>query len=115
MPKTPDEIKKGLECCNYDCLMPCAPCPYHEVYRCATAVRSDALALIQQLEAQVPRWISVEERLPERGVEVLGTNGKEVEMCTYWPGQPTPWESWKEFHFKPTHWMPLPVPPEESP
>ena len=63
----------------------------------------------------MPRWISVEERLPERGVEVLGTNGKAVEMCTYWPGQPTPWESWTAFHFKPTHWMPLPEPPEESP
>lgn len=60
------------------------------------------------------RWIRVEERLPDRGVEVLGTNGKAVEMCTYWPGQPTPWESWTAFHFKPTHWMPLPEPPKEA-
>ena len=77
--------------------------------------KAKALFLIERSNAKSSRWISVEERLPERGVEVLGTNGKAVEMCTYWPGQPTPWESWTAFHFKPTHWMPLPKPPKESP
>ena len=73
MPKTPDEIKKGLECCMGD---PedyhCDRCPYQtedcDDETCMLLLTDDALALIQQLEAQVPRWISVEERLPEGSV-----------------------------------------------
>lgn len=54
MPKTPDEIKKGLECCKrafvYNCGDKCDTCDlfipaYIKVERCA-----DALAYIQQLE-----------------------------------------------------------------
>ncbi len=117
MPKTPEDVKKGLACLISEEELDdtCGGCVYLFTHSpCAEHILPDALALIQQLEARVPRWISVEERLPDRGVEVLGTNGKAVEMCTYWPGQPTPWESWTAFHFKPTHWMPLPEPPKED-
>lgn len=80
--KNADEIKKGLEYGAADCEN-CASChyecPYVDVcspYNHATnsdvpkELLADALALIQQLEAQVPRWISVEERMPEVGVDV---------------------------------------------
>lgn len=46
--KTPDEIKKGLECCNKG---NCENCPYRErKIDCADVLREDTLAYIQQLE-----------------------------------------------------------------
>ena len=53
MERTPDEIKKGLECCSED---GCKSCPYEQ--DCYTtdgfsALAADALDLIQQLEATV--------------------------------------------------------------
>ena len=56
MTKTPDEIKKGLECCmDYqNCTEGEDPqCPYYDAQRCMEALLADALALIQQLEATV--------------------------------------------------------------
>ena len=56
MPKTPDEIKKGLECCmDYqNCTEGEDPqCPYYDVKRCMEALLADALAYIQQLESKL--------------------------------------------------------------
>lgn len=74
--KTPEEIKKGLECCTKD--GDCTRCPYNHIYgrMCKVYRNNDALAYIQRLEAQVPKWISVEERLPE--------NEKPVLIATKW-------------------------------
>lgn len=55
--KTPDEIKKGLECCSmYPDRVECMrSCPYEsEGLHCIPMLASDALAYIQQLEAKVP-------------------------------------------------------------
>ena len=49
MPKTPDEIKKGLECCVGKCAFH-KPCPYENDSDCFKMLKKDALALIQQLE-----------------------------------------------------------------
>ena len=131
--KTPDEIKKWLECCTH---VTCNGCPYDED-GCATSQQIiDALEYIQQLEYRIgeltgkvaqleeaqQKWISVEDRLPER--EVLAANFapktygyKEYiigyvsrEKCT---------ESGKcyaenayEILYNVTHWMPLPGMPE---
>lgn len=50
--KTPDEIKKGLECCHD--AVKCEQCPYQP--ECdlpfGDIVEADALAYIQQLEAE---------------------------------------------------------------
>lgn len=83
MSKTPEEIKKGLETCIGKCTGNKPHCPYHSCGDgCMDSMNRDALALIQQLErdkswasenydlireenkrleAQVPKWISVEE------------------------------------------------------
>lgn len=62
--KTPEEIRKGLECCGAD--KPCGECcPYHpEVNSCIGMIARDALSYIRQLENQiadigkkVPKWI----------------------------------------------------------
>ena len=61
MERTPEEIKKGLEHCKH--FAPCMDCAYADLrdtkYTCETTLLSNALALIKQLEAQVPKWISV--------------------------------------------------------
>lgn len=80
--KTPDEIKKWLECCTH---VTCNGCPYDED-GCATSQQIiDTLDYIQQLERRIgeltekvaqleavqPKWISVEDRLPEPNTTVL--------------------------------------------
>ena len=53
MPKTPDEIKKGLETCSADeCHGQHTDCPYHPDLMCIRNICADALALIQQLQAE---------------------------------------------------------------
>ena len=72
--RTPEEIKRGLEVCigksdlseDY-----CDRCPYLSDASCRDALEIDALAYIQLLEPAQPKWISVEERLPEDLEEVL--------------------------------------------
>jgi len=79
------------------------------------------------------RWISVEERLPERGIKVLvygvgnidGFWGDQVIaiaerfLFKFLPSSEgtEEWSSpWRYFHtdYKITHWQPLPEPPKES-
>ena len=136
--KTPEEIKRGMECGN------CDGCPYARWdektgqfadHHCEF-VETDALAYIQQLEQdnarkderirqleqRVPRWISVDERLPEHwhmddkdrtlinylvyspdyGVDV----GNYIKSAKRWVCMGLPMNV--------THWMPLPEPPEEK-
>ena len=124
--KTPDEIKKGLECCGVR--GKCHSCPYESpgTADCVGKLLTDALAYTQQLEAQVPKWISVEERLPEDDVDVLvyavGNNEIScVAMTSYThhmhgyniEGWRSPWQYFF-YERKITHWMPLPEPPEED-
>ena len=103
--KTPDEIKKGLEPCKdkSDCVW----CEFAQ--QCD--IESDALAYIRQLEAKVPRWISVKESLPEKHRRVLGVYCMGVfEMYydgKYWRIDEMPFDTV-------THWMHLPEPPVEE-
>lgn len=72
--KTPEEIKKALECCGKG-----DGCKRHCQYdlveggieACTSALSRDALAYIERLEARIPKWISVEERLPPDFVSVI--------------------------------------------
>lgn len=117
--KTPEEIKKGIECCLCDLLeRRCEECPYAnggcETTTCERELGADALALIRQLEAKVPKWISVEEQPPvgrvlainDRGVMAIGevylrlNCGKPVYVCDEWDS------GIAIIHV--THWMPLP-------
>lgn len=119
--KKPEEIKKGLERCPGD------PGCDHCMMASACNIEAEALAYIQQLEAQVPKWISVEERLPENDRMVIGFTPcdgfmfvgyyHEEKMAGY------KWEKWKiitamrstkDMVKKVTHWMPLPEPPKED-
>ena len=119
MIKKPEEIKKGLECCSveYKCPTDCRPCPY--VARkpfCESEMHRDALALIQQLEAQIPKWISVEERLPEEFVDVLVFRDGCYAIACITNNEPVDGLVWSFTGIggNPTHWMPLPEPPKED-
>lgn len=93
------------------------------------ANQSNHIAALQQeiekLRAQLPRWIPVEERLPEYGVRVLATDMYEEDDCTgIWTREEYPndpdgccWideRGWWHAIDDVTHWMPLPEPPEEA-
>lgn len=60
-----------------------------------------------------PRWIPVEERLPESGETVLVWHHGEVQMA--WLNHFTNGVAYfvrdTHYNFEPTHWMPLPEPP----
>ena len=130
--KTPDEIKKELErCTSYMCGFPCEGCSYgidaeKAESDCVDALLKDALAYIQQLEAVQPKWISVEDRLPEDNLNVLvyaiGDNENSVIAMTSYThkmygynieGWRSPWQYFF-YEYKITHWMPLPEPPKED-
>lgn len=59
MTRTPDEIKKGLECCSNVNFVCNEECPYYkslsEGEDCCLKKNADALALIQQLQAENDR------------------------------------------------------------
>lgn len=106
--KTPDEIKRGLECCKDT---RCEGCPYFDIHHCAAENGLDALALIRQLEAQVPRWIPVEERLPKKWMQVLAYTSDGYRETMVYDGH---WWWQRDVVVNVTHWMPLPEMPKEE-
>ena len=56
--KTPNEIKKGLECCYspVETIMRCEQCPYYGSIVCKMRLHTDSLALIQQLQEEVRKY-----------------------------------------------------------
>lgn len=108
--KSHDEIKKGLEYLHIkDIAQKLEAWEEGVAYEYVEDIAADALALIQQLEAQVPSWISVEERLPEPNtVVIVGGNGKVTSGIYH--GTYGLWTTHGEIDFD--YWMPLPQPPE---
>lgn len=128
--KTPDEIKKGLRHCS-DAV--CKRCPYendcHISYGGSESA-ADALEYIRQLEKHVPKWISVDERLPEYlgWVLVIGHIINKRKKRNYgwcvphiaeyrhgrWCDSDGMLPDLEDRSLKITHWMPLPEPPKEG-
>ena len=65
-------------------------------------------------------WISVKDRLPERGVEVLVTDG--IHYMVTWCENTNDGVKWVDNYYtyvnvrfkEVTHWMPLPEPPKTT-
>lgn len=126
--KTPEEIKKGLECCAKASEEACKHCPYSkgcERFEAGNLYR-DALAYITQLEARDTKWISVEDRLPEDDVNVIvyavSNNGGYTIVVTFHThtlyglnieGWASPWQYFTR-NYTITHWMPIPEMPKEE-
>ena len=121
--KTPEEIKKGLECCIKDCNWENG-CLYGAFDKCTTVMMEDALAYIRQLEAKIPKWVSVDEKLPENRQTVLFatrnnpavyrgkyscTGDKQTHYFTTRIGRAN-----SGGVYAASHWMPLPEIPEKK-
>lgn len=137
--RTPEGIKRVLEWISFSCdNLYCDHCQYNDI--CCPQnerydiVARDAIALIDRLEserdealAKVPKWISVEERMPEHGTDVLvltapGTLslGKNCVVAEYIHPRMEKYGVFINFYagyddkniLAVTHWMPLPEPPD---
>lgn len=107
--KTPEEIKKGMEY-----LSTRDPAKKFKLWQEGIAydwqedAAADALAYIQQLEAQVPRWIPVEERLPEKHTIVIFNLAQGLFSIGFHSGE----RWWGDLDIvrdeNVTHWAPLP-------
>lgn len=121
--KRPEEIKKMLKrCSNADCSI-CMSSFYCDI-------EAEALEYIQQLEHQIgeltekvaqleeaqPKWISVEERLPEEFEHVLTyeRNNEVSWLRVSYMYDGLWWRSGLKALGKVTHWMPLPEPPRSD-
>ena len=137
--RTPEEIKQELQWLAYGCResnTECDECIHAEI--CSNVTERDApcnaIALIDRLEserdealAKVPKWISVEERMPEHGTDVLvltapGTLslGQNCVVAEYIHPRMEKYGVFINFYagyddkniLAVTHWMPLPEPPD---
>lgn len=131
--KTPEEIKKGLECCiletdDTSLVDHCKVCPYQPTGLCFRTLLKDAL---EQLEAQVSKWISVDDP-PKKGGRylILFEDGHccdaEFDEDIDFDSQFGEWvaiyhpetlgylySEWRGYQ-EVTHWMPLPPAPKEG-
>ncbi len=75
----------------------------------------EALDCICQPEAQIPKWISVEERLPKDYVDVLVYDKLDgIGVCQYSSVLRKFFGDEEGMYLEITHWMPLPEPPKEG-
>jgi hypothetical protein len=125
--KTPEEIKKGLECCCTDengKIGRHDGCSYiMELGDCLPMLLEDTLDYIQRLEAQVPKWISVHDALPGMDENVLFhpmCNEKAIYIgkltyvgelnAVYFAVR----NGKRKVVYSATHWMPLPELPKKE-
>ena len=131
--RTPEEIKHVLEWSAFSCGgVDCDGCTYQDVCSRESDERlaSDALALIEHLEAAQPKWISVKDsKKPRHGQECLCICAMENDPKHEWDYQMVlKWYAYGSNglvdrpHFQHegcggmivTHWMPIPQTPEED-
>ena len=129
--RSPEEIKKGLACCAKASLEECDHCPYGndcDIFEACNLYR-DALAYINQLEARVPKWISVKDRLPNPSTYVFALTapgalsvGQNVIVADYIHPKSEDhgvfviaYTNYDDKDIVPvTHWMPIPEMPKEE-
>ena len=110
--RAPEEIKTIIGVCA---LGQCAAeCPHHLNCECTEDLLADAYNLIVQLEEQIPKWISVKERLPTEGDVVFGWLEINAGLILLYRDGAFLDLAFEEPTMLVTHWMPLPEPPKEE-
>lgn len=115
-----EELILALKCCMESLTKCVGPrCPYFHRYTiCPNALKKNSIYFLEE-EAERPKWIPVEDRLPDKDGRYLVCDGGDVlEACFSPTGQlrrpewytTDCYESEDLYHV--THWMPLPEPPE---
>jgi hypothetical protein len=108
-----DDIRRRLDYCrNAKTSEDCFGCPYDDGV-CGSSFMSDAFCYIKYLEAAQPKWISVEERLPDDGKYIVCTAKGSV-YCTRFKAFGCGGSFQTDINTHITHWMPLPEPPKEE-
>lgn len=117
----PEELVKALRrCANGES----EECPFTERGVCgcpemsADQIERDQKE-IGELREKLPKWISVEERLPidrlkKYLVAFRDVGGSIVDMARYFPSDGWTCDNWDVPQNLITHWMPLPEPPKEN-
>lgn len=117
--RTPEEIVEANRHCSR-CF--CDECAYFNAIECQTDLKRDCADLIKHLEAKQPKWIGVNERLPEKRDNYLTVihcpKGDWIEVNGYCHLEER-WEHDCGYHTEDvtdfvTHWMPMPEPPKEA-
>ena len=73
----------------------------------------DAKEERERLKEQIPKWIPVTERLPNNQCNVLCDDDGRV-VVGYYTDEEVGWHDMHSYKIYPTHWMPLPKPPESE-
>lgn len=131
-------LKQARTCANRKYCDIGGNCEYYDLDVCCQGgekdILKDAADAIEELLAAVPKWISVEERLPEdQGDDARAARGGDyihkVLAASVTPNYTvmdtaylengiwslSQYTSWKQIIGAPvTHWMPLPEPPKED-
>lgn len=123
---TENEIIQALRICATHKDKGCGLCPQRKYMRCTERLADEAITMIERLTAEnaalrekVPRWISVEDRLPE-----VWKNEENDVLVNYMIYAPEFGADIGNYHAEAkrwlcmaipctvTHWMPLPEAPE---
>jgi len=119
---TPEEVIKALRCDHPS--LECESCEYNTGDDCNyKRMTDDAAEIIEKLQKQLPRWISVNDKLPENSKTVLcwyeyyhwskkavlPEYGLGYCFNGYWGGDAS-----TGYDTKVLFWMPLPEPPKED-
>ena len=123
---TKEEITRALRICGNR--RTCAECPLRDAESCLHIMTTCAADLIEQqaariaeLEAKVPRWIPVTERLPEvhqntrKSEAMLVYTRRKLFMVAIWNGIDwlAPMDFWDAWGDEIVYWMLLPEAPKE--
>lgn len=108
------ELVKELRYC-VDGDEECAGCKRYGQMSCEVYLMEEAADAIEELEAAVPTWIPVTERLPKKRKWVLCRCEADIIEVLRWENNE--WYHDPMHVYYPsfvTHWMPLPEPPKEE-
>ena len=123
---TTEQLVKSLRACGRNC---CDDCVFFKEKIVCNVKNLEAADLIEQqaakiaeLEAKAPRWIPVEERLPEvhqntrKSDAMLVYTRRKLFMVAVWNGIDwlAPMDFWDAWGDEIVYWMPLPEWPEEE-